>query len=263
MIGTAFSTNGQAAGGSATASGGGTVNTPAQVRPMTPNTGAERQNTVTPPVLQGSNLSATGSASGTNQVDSNFVFRDQAVTASDQTLLAALRQKVEIQLGITPPAAMPVHFFINNGIVTLVGVVPNDMENQRILLMIQQTPGVVQVVDRLHVGPLPPAVRPQTSNPRGVATDQAFSTSDQALLMTLHQRVAAQLNIDSSAFATLLLNFSIQNGVVTIRGRVGSSQQKQALLATVQSTPGVSQVVDDVMLSTAPPFLQPTNSSGP
>lgn len=195
-------------------------------------------------------FSPTGAASGTNQLNSNLVFQDEAETPADQSLLVTLRQKVQVQLGITRPAAMPVHFVIDDGVVTLVGFVPTADESQRVLLLAQQTAGVVQVIDRLQIGSPPPgALQPFLSAGAnlGRITDHAFSPTDQALLARIRQEAAVQLGVSKARRPVeMTVHFSIQNGAVTVMGQVFSNAQKQALLARIQSTPGVVNVVDDL-----------------
>lgn len=88
---------------------------------------------------------------GTNAFNSNFRLSDQAFSDMDKSLLLTLRQSVSTQLGVTPTGYMPVHFYIRNGIVTLVGSVISAEESQRVALVVQQTPGVVSVVNDLQV----------------------------------------------------------------------------------------------------------------
>jgi hypothetical protein len=196
--------------------------------------------------VQDSNtLSATGNSNGFN---SNFLLRDQAVTPSDRVLLTTLQQGVAAQLGITSPRAMPVHFFINNGAVTLVGTVPTADESQRILARVQQTPGVLSVFNDLHVG-APPVIQPQTGVLGQTITDHAFSPADRSLLTTVEQEAAMQLGITSASATQMPVHFSIQNGVVGAVGQVSSAQEKAALIAAIQRTPGVVRVVDDISVA--------------
>jgi hypothetical protein len=119
---------------------------------------------------------------GTNvNVNGNVVIRDQAVTPSDRVLLTTLSQGVRATLSIEPNGNMPVHFLINNGTVTVVGTVQSAAQHQSVLSQVQQTPGVLSVINDLHVAsPLTPAApRPGLL---GVQTDTAFSPADKTLL---------------------------------------------------------------------------------
>jgi hypothetical protein len=188
------------------------------------------------------NVAATGNS---NDLNSRFLIRDQAVTASDRQLLATLSQSVDAQLGVTSPGVSTVHFLIDNGAVTLVGVVSTADESQRITARVQQTPGVLSVFNDLHIGTRPTEVRPK-SEFFGRVGNRAFSPADQSLLTTVEQESAAQLGISGASTVQLPVHFSIQNGVVGVTGQLTSAQEKQALLAAIQRTPGVVRVVDNV-----------------
>ena len=237
-------------------------------------------------------MSPTGANSGTNQFRNNFVFRDQALTPADQSLLVTLRQTVQTQLGITATGTMPVHFVIDNGVVTLFGTVPSADESQRILLLAQQTAGVTQVVDHLRVGTAdqfqPRAngnnnttqtgtaqtgatqsgtqitCTTQNSAIGGTATDHAFSPSDKALLLKVQQQASQQTGFTPANGQQLPVHFSIQNGVVAITGQVASPQQKQMVAGAVQNVPGVVRVVDDMSVSqTTPTTTAPATTANP
>lgn len=103
-------------------------------------------------LLPTSNSNALTRIYGTNALNSNFRLSDQAFSDSDKSLLLTLRQSVGTQLGVAPiTGTMPVHFYIRNGVVTLVGFVLTPEESQRVALLVQQTPGVVSVVNDLQV----------------------------------------------------------------------------------------------------------------
>lgn len=141
---------GAASGGSASGSSTGTAaspTTPATDQGTTPAAPPNTPATTSQQLIQrNENMSAASnsafSAAVTNQTGmntnmqgtNNFAFRDRAVTPADQALLVTLRQELQVQLGQTLPTAR-VHFFIDNGVVTLLGLVPNATDNQRILLL--------------------------------------------------------------------------------------------------------------------------------
>lgn len=200
-----------------------------------------------------------GTASSANQLKGRLAIQDQTVTASDRVLLQTLQRGVGSQLGIASGAQSPVHFFIDNGTVTVVGTVANAAERAGILASVQQTPGVLQVYNDLHVAALPGAAQPG-ANFFGAGTDHAFSAADRTLLTTVQQEAAAQLGINSYSGTQMPVHFSIQNGVVGVTGRVNSPQEKAALLADLQRTPGVNRVVDNIIVTggVAPSATAPT-----
>ncbi|HWD93391.1 MAG TPA: BON domain-containing protein [Verrucomicrobiae bacterium] len=188
-------------------------------------------------------------AGNPNGPNSNFALRDQAVTPSDRVLLNTLRQGVETQLGTASAGGMPVHFFINNGAVTIVGTVPTADESQRILARVQQTPGVLSTFNDLHVGTPSTVVQPRTGALGQTVGDHAFSPADRALLTTVEQQAGMQLGINGASVSQMPVHFSIQNGVVGAIGTLNSAQEKAALLAAIARTPGVTRVVDDISLT--------------
>jgi len=196
------------------------------------------------------NLQGTSNTSINADIGNGALIRGQAVTPSDRTLLTTLNQGLATQLGVSSLNAVPVHFFINNGAVTLVGTVPTADESQRILARVQQTPGVVSVFNDLRVGT---ASAVATQSPQtgmfAAPTDHAFSPADQSLLTAVQQQAGKQFGINGASTGQLPIHFSIQNGVVGISGQVSTLQEKQALIASLQSLPGVTRVVDNVGIS--------------
>jgi osmotically-inducible protein OsmY len=213
------------------------------------------------------NFAGTNGLAGTNNVtamvspttnfniniNSNFngnvVMQDQAVTPTDRVLLTTLSQGVRATLGITPNGNTPVHFLIQNGTVTVVGTVESTAQSQAVLSQIQQTPGVLTVVNDMHVrGAFAPAVQNGGGGSLlGVPTDRAFSASDQTLLTTVQQEAALQLGV--TALGQMPVHFSIENGVVGVTGHVNSQQEKQALIAAIGRTRGIVRVVDNVSVT--------------
>lgn len=179
----------------------------------------------------------------------NIVTPDQAATPNDRVLLTTLSQGVRASLGIAPNGNSPVHFLIQNGTVTVTGTVQSDAQSQAVLSQVQQTPGVLSVINDTHVaGAFAPAVQNQSSGLLGLAapTDHAFSAADRTLLTTVQQEAASQLGVTSTS--QMPVHFSIENGVVGITGQVNSLQEKQALIAAINRTPGITRVVDNVGL---------------
>lgn len=213
-----------------------------------------------PAAMNGSGLSSNqfGNAESSNRVDrrtgrDRFADRDQTVTASDRVLLGTLKQTVQAALGMEAQTQSPVHFFIDNGTVTIVGTVKNSAECNGLLAQVQQTPGVLRVYNDLHVGTgaLSPATTVRSpGNFFSTQTDTAFSASDKALLTTVQQEAAGQLGINGASGNQMPVHFSIENGVVGVSGRVNSPQEKAALLAAIGRTQGVSRVVDNVAVTT-------------
>src|SRR5207302_5155259 len=73
-----------------------------------------------------------------------IAFQDRGVTATDQTLLVQVRQTVLARLQPLGAWSPAVHFQINNGVVTLLGVVTTIQISQQIETTVTQVPGVVR-----------------------------------------------------------------------------------------------------------------------
>ena len=85
----------------------------------------------------------------TNQT--SIKVQDQAMTEADQILLRQIREQLAPHLRVSGTRA-PVAFNVHEGDVTLVGIVPSNEEKKQIETLVQQIPGVVNVVDQLVVG---------------------------------------------------------------------------------------------------------------
>ena len=134
---------------------------------------------------------------------------------------------------------------INNGTVTALGTVQSAAQGQSILSQVQQTPGVLSVVNGLHIARPADSAQSQSANSVFAGpTDHAFSARDQTLLTTVQQQAATQLGVNS--VSQMPVHFSIQNGVVGVTGQLPSLQEKQALLTALARTPGIVRVVDNV-----------------
>jgi osmotically-inducible protein OsmY len=178
-------------------------------------------------------------------INGNVVMGDQAVTASDRVLLTTLSQGVRATLGIQANGNLPVHFLIRNGTVTVTGTVQSAAQSDAILSQVQQTPGVISVANDLRVAPqFGVAGTPGNGRPLALQKDHAFSANDQVILTALQQQSAMQLGVNNAS--QMPVHFSVQNGIVGVSGSVASAQEKQALLAAVAQTPGVSRVADNV-----------------
>ncbi len=88
---------------------------------------------------------------GVGRVINELVSDDRAFSDADHQLLARLRTQVQPVLAQQPPPPGVVRFVCHGGAVTVVGYVPKLEEKDRILTVVEQTQGVVQVVDQLSL----------------------------------------------------------------------------------------------------------------
>jgi osmotically-inducible protein OsmY len=174
----------------------------------------------------GSNAPSNVANSGANRL-----IQDQGTTAQDQTLLAQIRQAL---LPDILRERVPIHLIAQNGVVTMVGFVPNEEKGQEFVNLVQRTPGVVSVVNNLHLA---------QSGAGGIRADEAFTGHDRELLGQVRGEMTRR---HSGAVATESVHLVSRDGVVTLSGFVSSAAEEQSLLAAAQSTPGVVQVVDNM-----------------
>lgn len=189
---------------------------------------------------------ATNSSSAQSASTTSRIYRDQAYTPADQTLLVRIHQKVQTTIQSTQVYA-PVHYICREGVVTVVGYVPEQQQKQQIISVVQQTPGVVQVIDQIQVT-ASAAGQDQSSGQDFVAVqDQAVTTTDQQLLVQLRQEVVTVLG--TSAQVAVPVHFICRNGNVTLVGLVPDQQQKEKIVTLVRRTPGVVQVIDQLQVN--------------
>jgi len=108
---------------------------------------------VTPTSLPGlTNRIMATNASGLPTNNSRLM-HDQALSDSDRRLLSELRTAVYgASQRPAPLSGTVVNFILRDGVVRLVGIVPNAEEQKRIESIVQQIPGVVRVYDALQIG---------------------------------------------------------------------------------------------------------------
>jgi osmotically-inducible protein OsmY len=148
-------------------------------------------------------------------------FRDEAITPSDQSLLIRIRQTITTEISIGTPGGgnwVPIRIAIRNGQVTLIGLVQNAEQAQRIQAMVGQMPGVVGVQNGLST--LPP--------------DQALNENDRVILAQIRQVIPP-----SASGAWTPVSFDVRQGTVGIVGIVPTMQESQRIATVVQQVPGV------------------------
>lgn len=76
--------------------------------------------------------------------------QDHAVTLTDRNLVQVLHQSIQPVIGNAEPLT-PVHFDCRNGVVVVLGFVPSEAQRQQVVGVVQQTPGVIRVIDQLQI----------------------------------------------------------------------------------------------------------------
>ncbi len=204
----------------------------------------------TNPIVLGTNSFATGTnpfAFGTNLLSTNHLVRDEAATPQDRRLLAHIRREL---LPAIRRERVPIHLIAQNGVVTLVGFTISTSERQQIESIVQQTPGVVSVVDNLQVsqGMNLPEGNLQAGDLDQDRDDRDFAANDHDRDLLRHAR--REMERRRGEFGELgSVHFISQNGVVTLVGSVNSPQEKQALEKAIQAIPGVVSINDQLTVS--------------
>jgi hypothetical protein len=172
-----------------------------------------------------------------------------------------------------------VHVDVDHGVVKLEGNVPTEADRERLDALVQNTPGVVAVKDRLHVEfptpgtyganqaavPVPssvpvfttplPAVGPPavvtTPPPPVVVPDvprvkvQAATPHDQEeaarIVSHLHPGQLPMQGIED-------VTITVQNGNVALNGTVNSHEDRSALIAAVENAGGVTAIYDQLQV---------------
>jgi len=98
--------------------------------------------------------------------------------------------------------------------------------------------------------PPPPSTPPVATSPSGVPSSGGIQTS--ATDEALKQRVTSSLREDTS-LAAVMPNITVDanNGTVTLQGLVNSQQQRTDIESKVRSIAGVTQVTNDLKISSA------------
>ena len=141
-----------------------------------------------------------------------------------------LGAKVRAQVvAVDLDAATHLGVHVENGDVTLRGIVRTTQERERIDTAVRKVDGVRQLHDEIHIN----------------AKAQSFSGGDFALAAHATAALAAQTGVNAAN-----IQVSAENGVVTLRGTLPSASIKATALETVQHLSGVKRVVDGLRVGT-------------
>jgi osmotically-inducible protein OsmY len=167
-------------------------------------------------------------SNGTSNRGGQGKFQDEAGSETDRRLLGSVQEKVRTEVrGLNTTGggagAPGVHFRIQNGVVTIVGVVQSIEIKQQIEECVRRVPGVVRVVNEIEFG----------------RTQGGGGDSDQVLVTRVRERVLTEIRVSG-------IDFQCHGGVVTVIGSVPQPEMKQRLIALVREVPGVVNVTDQV-----------------
>jgi osmotically-inducible protein OsmY len=149
--------------------------------------------------------------------------RARAESPSD----AQVRSEVEKRLAERDLDAVQVE--VKNHAVLLSGSVPNSWQETRAIAVVQDVDGVDAVVSDVDV--------------------QATTVDDVTLAHDVAGRLAAYPSYETFDAVTV----SVQDGVVTLDGRVTQAYKAAALMERASTVPGVRRVVDQIRVPTVAP----------
>jgi osmotically-inducible protein OsmY len=129
-----------------------------------------------------------------------------------------------------------------NGVVTLSGRVDSDQEKQQALAIARGTDGVAHIEDRLVVRP-EGAVATTGTGP--VDTVLATKIDDGRITSTIQSKYFLDDVVKGRR-----INVDTRQGVVTLRGEVGSESERSQALVLARNTDGVTRVEDNLTVNT-------------
>ncbi len=204
----------------------------------------------------------TNRAYGTNSYwmtnGTSMQMRDEAYTPQDQTLLVQLRQEVRplFPNRNSNQPWMPVHFICRERRVTIIGFVPDEDDKRKIVAVVKETPGVVDVDDQLQIStgeygfqsgaPSAPSA-PSAATQPSVGQDQAYTSSDRNIIVQVRQEVQP---IIGNSEPWMPVHFVCRDGILTLVGFVPNERERQQIFEVCQRTPGVVQVVNQLQVNT-------------
>lgn len=147
---------------------------------------------------------------------------------NDAYLVSAVGAKIA---SVDVDAVTAVHVSSDsNGVITLKGAAHSAAERARYVAAAKSVDGVKSVQDELTVNPNAEGLRGQTR--------------DAALAARISAAIAGQTGVNA-----FHIKPSVHEGTVTLQGSVPSQSVHQTVLQTVRRVPGVTNVVDRIVVS--------------
>jgi len=180
-----------------------------------------------------------------------------ARTAADQALETGLRAEMN-RYGDLANANPELHFYADNGTVTITGPVRNEADRQMIDTLVRNTPGVSSVNDQMRLTYSPTgSATPRVYAPPAVSVPPVVTTlppgpwleTETLTDQRLARRIQDQFRM-SAIPANWLQNVTIRvsNGAAYVQGFVATQAQREAIDRAVQDVSGVTTVYDQLQL---------------
>jgi osmotically-inducible protein OsmY len=182
--------------------------------------------------------------------------------ADDQEIVKALTDQLKQERAAGRLHDFNIDLKVADGQVLLKGHVASPEQQRLAVDIARQTKGVKRVINDLKIDAAPQDAAKQISD----APKATGSTDDeiaQALATTLRQKKTA------GSLKGFDIGLSVANGSVTLDGHVSSAEQRRLAETLARGTPGVREVVNEIVVKAPPaakadsPAAEPQKKAGP
>lgn len=126
----------------------------------------------------------------------------------------------------------------NDGVITLTGEVPTEIDRELAGKLAQETPGVTEVRNQLQITP---SIKRPGENSNNM--NAAFNVEELELEANLREKIQAVAELKSQ-----MILLKVQHRAVTITGRVASEQQRQLVEQIIRNSPKVSSLSNQLRI---------------
>ena len=155
--------------------------------------------------------------------------------------------------------ARDIHVSSKDGVVTLRGLILNDPMRSLAVAVAKNTDGVKDVVDQLSVTVAPPVAQHAADSSSPVAVATTGAVADAAVRSAgapddgkITSGIEAKYYLDDKLKGRQI-QVETSNGIVTLRGNVGSETERGEALLLARTSEGVKRVEDDLIVSDQQP----------
>ena len=142
-------------------------------------------------------------------------------TEMDIELMEAVTAAIE-SMPLVRETHVPIEITVENGVVTLNGVVLTGVMHRGVLYKASTTPGVKKVIDNLYQDP------------------------------QIESEVSRALASDERLTAPPFVTVRSYRGDVTLSGKIASEEEREAVIAIATGVSGVRTILDDLSIAESP-----------
>jgi hyperosmotically inducible protein len=135
-----------------------------------------------------------------------------------------------------------------NGVVTLKGEVPSAAVKTRAIELAKATDGVRDVVDALAVTPAATPTTGAMDDTQGKARESAGNVANAMGDAGITAAIKTKMMADSTV-SGLKIDIDTTDGVVVLKGNVGSAAERARAIAIAKETDGVKSVKDQLKIA--------------